>query len=75
MKPARLSCAPSRPALGIDKALEEISKIKGVLYDEKVVNACVKLFNKKGFKFATAAPYSCVTSHQFDTDFGGSIPT
>ena len=42
---------PYRPALGIDKALEEISQKRGVLYDSEVVDACLKLFNEKGFKF------------------------
>ncbi|HHT9135354.1 MAG TPA: HD domain-containing phosphohydrolase [Candidatus Avalokitesvara rifleensis] len=43
---------PYRPALGIDKALEEISKNKGILlYDARVVDACVRLFKEKGFKF------------------------
>jgi len=42
---------PYRPALGIDKALEEISKNKGILYDPKVVDACLKLFKEKEFKF------------------------
>jgi PAS domain S-box-containing protein len=42
---------PYRPALGIDKALEEISKNRGILYDPKVVDACLNLFTKKGFKF------------------------
>ena len=42
---------PYRPALGIDKALEEISKNKGILYDQKVVDVCLKLFKEKGFKF------------------------
>jgi len=42
---------PYRPALGIDKALEEISKNRGILYDPKVVDACLKLFKEKGFKF------------------------
>jgi HD-GYP domain-containing protein (c-di-GMP phosphodiesterase class II) len=36
-----------RPALGIDKALEEISKNKGILYDPEVVDACIKLFKEK----------------------------
>ncbi|MCX5809818.1 MAG: PAS domain S-box protein [Proteobacteria bacterium] len=40
-----------RPGLGIEKALEEIEKNKGVLYDEKVVEACLKLFREKQFKF------------------------
>jgi len=42
---------PYRPGLGIDVALEEIEKNKGVLYDEKVVEACLKLFREKGFGF------------------------
>jgi HD-GYP domain-containing protein (c-di-GMP phosphodiesterase class II) len=42
---------PYRPALGIDKAVEEISQKMGVLYDSEVVNACLKLFNEKRFKF------------------------
>jgi len=46
-----LSHRPYRPALGTDKALEELPKNSGVLYDPKVVEACVKLFTKKGFKF------------------------
>lgn len=40
---------PYRPALGIDKALEEISQKKGTLYDPEVVDACLKLFTVKGF--------------------------
>lgn len=40
-----------RPALGIDAALVEIEKNKGILYDEKVVEACLKLFREGGFKF------------------------
>lgn len=47
---AMSSHRPYRPALGIDKALEEIQQNKGVLYDPKVVDACVKLFVEKGFK-------------------------
>ncbi len=48
---AMSSHRPYRPALGIDKALEEISKNKGILYDPEVVDACIKLFKEKGFKF------------------------
>lgn len=48
---AMSSHRPYRPALGVDKALEEITKNKGILYDQKVVNACLKLFKEKGFKF------------------------
>jgi PAS domain S-box-containing protein len=42
---------PYRPALGLDKALEEITQNKGKLYDPQVVDACLKLFKEKGFKF------------------------
>ncbi len=42
---------PYRPALGIDKALEEISKHREVLYDSNVVDACLSIITKKGFKF------------------------
>ena len=42
---------PYRPGLGIDAALEEISKNRGILYDPEVVDACLRLFNEKGYKF------------------------
>lgn len=42
---------PSRPALGLDQALEEIKQNQGTLYDPEVVDVCVKLFTEKGFKF------------------------
>ncbi len=48
---AMASARPHRPALGIDKALEEISNGRGNLYDPAVVDACLKLFHKDGFKF------------------------
>jgi PAS domain S-box-containing protein len=46
---AMASHRPYRPSLGIDKALEEISQKKDVLYDSVVVDACLKLFHEKGF--------------------------
>ncbi len=48
---AMSSHRPYRPARGIDKALEEISKSRGALYDPKVVDACLRVFTEKGFKF------------------------
>jgi PAS domain S-box-containing protein/putative nucleotidyltransferase with HDIG domain len=48
---AMSSHRPYRPALGIDKALEEISQNRGILYDPEVVDTCIKLFKEKGFKF------------------------
>ncbi len=44
---------PYRPALGIEVALEEIEKNKGIFYDERAVDACVTLFREKGFKMAS----------------------
>ena len=46
---AMASHRPYRPALGTDKALDEISKNKGLLYDAAVVNACAKLLAEEGF--------------------------
>jgi HD-GYP domain-containing protein (c-di-GMP phosphodiesterase class II) len=43
---------PYRPSMGLDKALGEVSGNKGKLYDEQAVNACLKLFNEKGFQFS-----------------------
>ncbi len=39
-----------RPLLGIDKALEEIDKEKGTLYDTQVVEACLRIFKDKKFQ-------------------------
>jgi PAS domain S-box-containing protein len=49
---AMASYRPYRPSLGIDKALEEISDKKGKLFNESVVDACLRLFREKGFNFA-----------------------
>lgn len=43
---------PYRPSLGIEVALEEIEKNKGTLYDEAVVDACLRLFRDKGYQLA-----------------------
>jgi putative nucleotidyltransferase with HDIG domain len=40
-----------RPALSIDEALAEISNNKNILFDSQVVDACLRLFKEKGFKF------------------------
>jgi len=48
---AMSSHRPYRPALGINKALEEISINRGILYVPEVVDACIKLFKEKDFKF------------------------
>ena len=41
---------PYRAALGLNCALEEIAQNKGVLYDPEVVDACLRLFRKKGYE-------------------------
>jgi HD-GYP domain-containing protein (c-di-GMP phosphodiesterase class II) len=39
-----------RPPHGIDSALGEISRNRGILYDPDVVDACLHLFTEKGLK-------------------------
>ena len=48
---AMSSHRPYRPALGIEKALEEITQNEGILYDPEVVDICLKLFKEKEFIF------------------------
>jgi HD-GYP domain-containing protein (c-di-GMP phosphodiesterase class II) len=43
---------PYRPALGVDQALREIETGRGRTYDPAVVDACLRLFREKGFKFS-----------------------
>lgn len=40
---------PYRASLGIAAALEDIQQGKGTLYDPEVVDACLKIFEEKGF--------------------------
>jgi HD-GYP domain-containing protein (c-di-GMP phosphodiesterase class II) len=47
---AMASHRPYRAALGIEAALEEIKKNKGIFYDNTVANACLRLFREKGYK-------------------------
>ncbi|MEA4926624.1 MAG: PAS domain S-box protein [Syntrophomonadaceae bacterium] len=47
---AMASHRPYRPALGLDKALAEIRGNAGRLYDENVVNACVRVVEKNKFE-------------------------
>ncbi len=48
---AMASHRPYRPAIGIDKALDEISRNRGRLYDAAAADACVALFREKKFSF------------------------
>jgi putative two-component system response regulator len=48
---AMASHRPYRPALGIDAALDEITRNKGKTYDPDAVNACLEVFRKGEFTF------------------------
>ncbi|HET7833824.1 MAG TPA: PAS domain S-box protein [Gallionella sp.] len=47
---AMMSHRPYRPSLGLDAALAEIEKYRGIYYDPDVVDACIRLFREKGFR-------------------------
>jgi len=49
---AMASHRPYRAALGIEPALAEIRAQRGITYDAEVVDACLRLFNEKDYKFA-----------------------
>ena len=49
---AMASHRPYRPTLGIKAALEEIEKNKGILYDDTVTDACLRLFREKGYQLS-----------------------
>jgi PAS domain S-box-containing protein/putative nucleotidyltransferase with HDIG domain len=42
---------PYRAGLGMDAALDEITKNRAILYDAAAVEACLKLFKEKGYRF------------------------
>lgn len=50
---AMASPRPYRPSHGIEVAIEEIVRYKGIRYDAAVVDSCVKVFLKRGFEFPT----------------------
>jgi len=47
---AMASHRPYRPALGLDAALEEIEKNRGLLYDSHAVDTCLRVFREKGYQ-------------------------
>ncbi|OPX18661.1 hypothetical protein BXT86_00115 [candidate division WOR-3 bacterium 4484_100] len=49
---AMCSHRPYRPALGLDKALYEIKTKRGVVYDARVVDTCLRLFKEKKYQFS-----------------------
>ncbi|MEQ8236379.1 MAG: PAS domain S-box protein [Syntrophomonadaceae bacterium] len=50
---AMAAARPYRPALGVDRALEEIRSNSGKLYDPQVVEVCEKILLENRFEFAT----------------------
>ncbi|OHD65318.1 MAG: hypothetical protein A2176_15400 [Spirochaetes bacterium RBG_13_51_14] len=42
---------PYKNGLGLDSALDEIGRNRGILYEPDVVDACIMLFKEKGFRF------------------------
>jgi len=49
---AMASHRPYRPSLGIESALDEIVRNRGVLYEPDIVDACLKLFKEKRFSIS-----------------------
>jgi len=41
---------PYRAGLGIEAALNEIEKNRGIFYDNTVADACLRIFREKGFQ-------------------------
>ncbi|MFZ2161113.1 MAG: PAS domain S-box protein [Sideroxyarcus sp.] len=49
---AMMTHRPYRAALGLDVALAEITRYRGIYYDAAVVDACLHLFRDKGFSLS-----------------------
>ncbi|HZX33157.1 MAG TPA: MASE3 domain-containing protein [Rhodocyclaceae bacterium] len=49
---AMSSHRPYRPGLGIDAALAELTRGRGIQFDPQVVDACLRLVRERGFKFS-----------------------
>jgi putative two-component system response regulator len=52
---AMASYRPYRAALGVDAAISEIVKYKGIAYDPTVVDACLKVYKKKSENFTESS--------------------
>jgi len=50
---AMLSHRPYRPALGLEAALQELKNNRSIKYDERVVDACLRLFVDKNYALPT----------------------
>lgn len=47
---AMASHRPYRAGLGIEAAMQEISRGRGTAYDVAVADACLRLFREKGYQ-------------------------
>jgi putative nucleotidyltransferase with HDIG domain len=50
---AMASHRPYRPGLGIENALQEVEKQRGIALDSEVVDAALRLFREKGYQIET----------------------
>jgi PAS domain S-box-containing protein len=55
---AMASHRPYRPSLGIDAAMEEIEKNRGILYDIDVADTCLRLFRENGYQLPSGGVIS-----------------
>ncbi len=55
---------PYRPAHGLEAALEEITQNRGLLYDDRAVDSCVKLFREQGFEFTVEVKDPTIHRHR-----------
>jgi putative nucleotidyltransferase with HDIG domain len=59
---------PYRPAQGLDKALAEIKRGRGTLFDPLVVDACLGLFSQDGYRLEDEGAASVDSWSAFDID-------
>ncbi len=73
---ATSSFRPYRPAQGIDAAMTELKKNRGIFYDTDAADACIELLESGDFQFdydqKNAAPFLCVASPE---TINSSIPS
>jgi putative nucleotidyltransferase with HDIG domain len=53
---AMCSHRPYRPAVGIERAMEEITKKRGILYDPEVVDGCLRIYHESPVAFTGELP-------------------
>jgi HD-GYP domain-containing protein (c-di-GMP phosphodiesterase class II) len=58
---AMLSHRPYRSRYTLDEVLKELTEKNNAYYDNKVVNACIELFQNEKFSFVSKEEYSLVS--------------